>query len=157
VPQIAVVTPYFKKSNDVLLQCHDSVMRQTMPCTHILVADGYPREIFNNAPEALHVTLPRTNADAGNTPRAIGGIAAESYGFDAVAYLDADNRYEPDHLAKLWDAHRQTGHPLVTCKRQFHDPNGNPMPIVEFAEDANTHVDTRCWLILRPAFALLRS
>jgi glycosyltransferase involved in cell wall biosynthesis len=157
VPQIAVVTPYYKEPDDILLQCHDSVLRQTIPCTHILVADGYPRPIFNNAPDLLHITLPRANADVGNTPRALGGIAAESYGFDAVTYLDADNWYEPEHLANLWQAHQQSGHPLVTCKRRFYDPNGIPMPIVEFAEDANTHVDTSCWLIARPAFSMLRA
>jgi len=84
--KIAVVTPYYKENDDVLRQCHLSVVRQSYPCTHILVADGHPKSQFDNEPRTMHITLPQANGDVGNTARAIGGILADAYGFDAVAY-----------------------------------------------------------------------
>jgi hypothetical protein len=89
--KVAVVTPYYKESDDILRQCHESVLRQSYPCMHILVADGHPKALFYGHPKTMHVTLPQANGDQGNTPRTVGGILAEAYGFDAVAYLDADN------------------------------------------------------------------
>jgi len=157
MPRIAVVTPYYRETDEVLRQCHESVLNQTRECTHILVADGHPKAIFDGSPRTLHVPLPASNGDNGNTPRAIGGILAEAYGFDGVAYLDADNWYEPTHIESLLAGHQATGHPLVCCKRQFFTQDGRLLPIREVAEDANQHVDTSCWLVMRPAFPLLRA
>ena len=104
--QVAVVTPYYKENDDILRQCHLSVLRQSYPCTHILVADGHPKPLFDEQPKTMHITLPQANGDMGNRPRAIGGILAESYGFDAVAYLDADNWYDLAHIERLIAAHQ---------------------------------------------------
>ncbi|MDR3521278.1 MAG: hypothetical protein P4L54_06655 [Acidocella sp.] len=150
---IAVVTPYYKEPAEQLLQCHNSVLKQTYPCTHLLVADGFPREV-STPKRTLHVQLPKGNADYGNTPRMIGGLLADSYGFDAVAYLDADNWYAREHLAKLVEAQQSTGAPLVSCKRTFCDIEGRVLPVTEPEEDKFQHVDTNCWLIMRPAFPL---
>ncbi|MGB8364325.1 MAG: glycosyltransferase family 2 protein [Rhizomicrobium sp.] len=155
--RIAVVTPYYKEDRAVLAQCHDSVLHQSYPCDHIAVADGFPSELFEAGPRTLHVKLPKGNDDNGNTPRAIGGILAEAYGYDAVAYLDADNWYEPSHIERLVAAHEKTRAPLICCKRKFFESNGVQIPITEPAEDANSHVDTSCWLVFRPAFSLLRA
>ena len=120
--RIAVVTPYYRESDDILNTCHSSVIRQNYPCTHILVADGHPKSQFREQPKTMHVILPQANADMGNTPRAIGGILADAYGFDAVAYLDADNWYDPAHIEALVGAHEANDQiPLVTCKRRFYD------------------------------------
>ena len=157
MPRIAVITPYYKEPDDILLRCHHSVLRQTIACTHILVADGHPKSLFGESRNTMHITLPMANADNGNTPRALGGIIAESYGFDAVAYLDADNWYEPEHLDKALHEHNLTGNPLVSCKRRFYDFAGAPLVAEDADENANSHVDTSCWLIFRPAFSLLRA
>jgi hypothetical protein len=95
--KIAVVIPYCNEEDDMVNNCHSSVMHQSYPCTHILVADGHPKSQFDEQPKTMHVVLPQANADVGNTPRAIGGILADAYGFDAVAYLDADNWYDSAH------------------------------------------------------------
>ncbi len=153
---IAVITPYYKEPDEQLLQCHNSVLAQTYPCTHILVADGFPKGI-RTPTRTLHVPLPRGNADYGNTPRFIGGVLADSYGFDAVAYLDADNWFEPDHIEKMRASQLETAAPLVCCKRTFRDLDGNVLPVTELEEDSFAHVDTNCWLITRPAFALFKS
>ena len=154
--RIAVVTPYYKEERSILARCRDSVLQQSYPCDLVAVADGFPSELFEGDPRTLHVKLPKANDDVGNTPRAIGGILAEAYGYDAVAYLDADNWYEPSHIERLVAAHEKTRAPLVCSKRKFYDLNGVHMNITEPAEDANRHVDTSCWLVFRPAFSLLR-
>ena len=156
--KIAVVTPYYKENDDILQKCHVSVLSQSYPCTHILVADGHPKSLFDEQPKTMHIILPQANGDMGNTPRAIGGILADAYGFDAVAYLDADNWYDPTHIEGLIAAH-EANHQisLVSCKRRFYDLEGRQLHITEADEDANQHVDTSCWIIFRPAFSLLRA
>lgn len=156
--KVAVVTPYYKERPEVLLKCHESVLGQTYSCKHFLVADGHPNQIFSNVPN--HIILPQANGDNGNTPRAIGGILADSYGYDAVAFLDADNWYEPTHIANLVAAYEHNGTPLVCSKRLFCDTEGRMMAITEESdsgesENARRHVDTSSWLVVRPAFALL--
>jgi hypothetical protein len=153
--KIAVVTPYYQEADEVLLQCHRSVLAQTHPCTHILVADGYAKPIFEPSRHLLHVPLPQANADFGNMPRLIGGLLADSYGFDAVTYLDADNWLEPVHVERLAAAHERSKNPLVACKRTFRHLDGSVLPYTEPAEDRFSHVDSNCWLVTRAAFALL--
>jgi hypothetical protein len=133
-------------------------MQQSYPCTHILVADGHPKPLFYEQPKTMHVVLPQANLDMGNTPRAIGGILADAYGFDAVAYLDADNWYDSAHIECLIKAHEANDQvSLVTSKRRFYDLEGHELHVTEADEDDNQHVDTSCWLIFRPAFSLLRT
>jgi glycosyltransferase involved in cell wall biosynthesis len=153
--KIAVVTPYYQELDDVLLQCHNSVLAQTHPCTHILVADGHAKPIFETSPRTLHLPLPQANADYGNTPRVIGALLADSYGFDAIAFLDADNWFEPVHLERMVAALERGKTPLVSCKRTFRHLDGAVLPCTELEEERFIHVDTNCWLITRPAFSLL--
>jgi glycosyltransferase involved in cell wall biosynthesis len=155
--KVAVITPYYKETEQILRQAHESVLRQTHPCRHFMIADGYPNPAFATSADVEHVTLPLANADNGNTPRAFGGLLAKSYGFDAVAYLDADNWFEPTHIEQMVAEHLRTKAPLIGCKRQFCDLDGKLMPITEPDEDANRHVDTSCWLVFRPAFAMLQT
>lgn len=152
--RVAVVTPYHRESDDILRQCHESVSRQTLECHHVLVADGFGRDFFDAAPRTRHVRLPQAHDDNGNTPRAIGGVLADRQGFDAVVYLDADNWYEPGHVEAMI-AGLRPGRPLVACKRNFVDAGGQPLGVREHEEELHRHVDTSCWLIARPAFALL--
>src|SRR5262245_29413636 len=84
--KIAVVTPYYNEDDDILNNCHSSVIHQSYPCTHFLVADGHPKPQFHAQPKTMHVILPQANADMGNTPRAVGGILAEAYGFLITHY-----------------------------------------------------------------------
>jgi hypothetical protein len=155
--KVAVVTPYHRETEAVLMRCHDSVRRQTHPCTHIMVADGHAISVFDHMQGLLHVTLPVANADYGNTPRAIGGLLAEAYGFDAVAWLDADNWYDAHHIEKmLITATVHQGAQLVSCRRRFYDIYQRDLNITEAAEDLGSHVDTNCWFVLRSGFSLLR-
>src|SRR3989344_8281647 len=106
--KVAVITPYFNILDEWLLQCHRSVKSQTHPCTHILVADGRAKDIVNSL-EAQHILLPVNYRDYGDTPRGVGSILAIGQGFDAIAYLDADNWYYPEHIASMVAAHKESG------------------------------------------------
>ncbi len=102
--KVAVVSAYYKESSQVLQRCIDSVAGQTHRCTHFLVSDGHPQAIVDVQP-VRHVKLGASHGDYGDTPpRAIGSMLAIREGFDAIAYLDADNFFLRDHIKVMVDA-----------------------------------------------------
>src|ERR1700722_9337974 len=93
---IAVITPFFRTPSGWFQQCLDSVARQTTACTHVVVCDGSPLPSDVKMTDAVQiVTLPKPHGDFGNAARAIGSVSAVCRGFDAIAYLDSDNWFEP--------------------------------------------------------------
>lgn len=152
-PRIAVLTPYFQESLELLERCHKSVRLQTLPCEHVLVADGFPRAELDSWP-VRHIRLPTPSRNFGDTPRRIAGDAAIEAGFDAVAYLDADNWLRPRHIESLFACHLARGTPICHSARTLHRVDGTLMPI--FTRGDNTlHVDTSCLLVTAGAFDLL--
>ena len=151
--KVAVVTPYYKESLEVLRNCHESVARQRYPCLHVMVSDGNPRPELASWP-IDHVTLPRPHDDIGSTPRLIGSYHAIGLGFDAVAFLDADNWYREDHIESLVRLHQTTGAGLVSSSRMLTRLDGSvmgPCPI----SDPGTFVDTNCMMVTRAGFRVL--
>ncbi len=155
--KVAVVSPYYKEAPELLDRCNRSVQAQTHPCTHFMVADGHPVSLFDGRERTEHIVLPHPNGDYGNTPRAIVSLLAAAYGYDAVAFLDADNWFEPDHIEGLIACQQQTGAAAVTARRRFFGIYDEPLPITEAMEEENRHVDTSCWLVFRPAFSLFNA
>jgi glycosyltransferase involved in cell wall biosynthesis len=154
--KIAVVTPYCREDPQTLRRCIDSVRAQTLPCIHYLVADGNPNPLILASTATLrHLVLPVAHGDFGGVARVLGSLAAARDGCDAVAWLDADNWYRPDHLESLRQCHEATGKPLCASWRSMHRPDGSLMPIDPEQEIRGDHVDTNCWLVTRPAFDLL--
>ena len=142
--KLAVVTPYHKESPETLWRCHQSVLSQTVSCTHILVSDGHPLPIIDQW-EARHIRLPYEHGDYGDMAKSVGAMEAYVQGFDGIAFLDADNWYRPDHLKKATDRHRQSKSDVVVTYRYFCDPNETPL-----AQDLNTNgvefADTNCMI-----------
>jgi hypothetical protein len=153
--EVAVITPFHKTPPEIFRQCRESVENQTRRCTHLVIADGPPLPDFAAGPGRMLAVLPRANADYGNTPRAIGGILADSYGFDAVAMVDDDNWLEPNHVESMLATQAATGAALVACQRVFRHLDGSVLPMTEPPEDDFRHVDSNCWLVMRKAFPLL--
>lgn len=151
--RIAVVTPYYKEDDAVLRQCHDSVLAQTVPCTHVLVADGFAKPVVDEW-DVRHMVLPDGHRDGGNIPRVLGGVSALNHGFDAVAFLDADNWYQPDHLERMIDLHHATGAAVCTASRSMHRFDGTFM-FDDDKNDGRTHVDTSCYFLTRAAGGVL--
>jgi glycosyltransferase involved in cell wall biosynthesis len=151
--KVAVVTPYYQEPQDWLIQCHESVANQSYPCTHIMVADGYPNELVARL-GVLHIPLPRRHRDYGDTPRAIGSLSAISLGFDAIAYLDADNWYYPEHIASLVELHQKTGAAVCSSTRHFYRTDGSLVGLCLNC-DGETTVDTSCLFLTQAAFAIV--
>ena len=148
--KICVVTPYFQENIEWLLQAHASVKSQTMAARHILVCDGAePAQIPDF--QGTHIVLQLNYRDYGNTPRLIGSYNAMAQDADAIAFLDADNWYYPDHLAYLMDIAARTQLEAVASSRMLHRLDGTPMikcPTV----DGQSYIDTSCLVVMRPAF-----
>jgi hypothetical protein len=149
---VAVVTPYCREDLATLRRCHESVLAQTYPCRHVMVADGHPRPEIDGW-DVLHVRLERAHADYGDTPRASGGERALAAGCDAIAYLDADNSYRTHHVESLVHRRQATGAPVVFTGRTVHFPDGRMLPGVD-PEDGRTHIDTNCLFLAGDALAM---
>lgn len=151
--KIAVVTPYHKETEAELRQCHESVLNQTVACTHFMVADGFPRDVIDGW-DVRHIRLPVAHGDGGNCARAVGSMAAVAEEFDAIAFLDADNWYAPDHLETLLALQEETGAEVCFARRNMHRVDGSYMFEDESRVGVNL-VDTSCYLVTRPAFPTL--
>lgn len=150
--KVAVVTPYWRTPMEWLRQCHESVRAQTYPCTHFLVADGEPLAEVDSWP-AEHIRLSTCHADNGDTPRAIGSLDAIGQGYDAIAYLDSDNWFLPDHVESLIRLHRDTGAAVCFSHRYYCRLDGSVMGYCKDS-DGETFADTSAMLFTRKAFFL---
>lgn len=149
--RVAVVTPYHRESPAVLRACLESVAGQTHPCTHFLVADGHPQD---PGPGVEHFVLPHEHRDNGNTPRAVGALSAMNRGFDAIAFLDADNWYYPTHVAAMVARHRASGAVVCTAARTIHRLDGTLL-FDDRESNGEDHCDTSCLFLTRAAFRTL--
>jgi len=98
------------------------------------------------------IHLPRAHQDTGNAGRAVGSVTAICQGFDALAYLDSDNWYEPTHLETLVALQRATQAAVCSSARNLYGPDGTLLgrcPEV----DGQHFVDTNCLFLTAPAFA----
>lgn len=151
--RVAVVTPYFKPNPNWLAQCHDSVNRQTHVCTHIMVSDGAGPPPLKSFSGQL-IELSHNHADFGDTPRAIGAASAVAQEFDAIAFLDADNWYLPDHIETLVALQRSTGAAVCTSSRVLHDLEGVLLGACP-ESNGQDFADTNCLFFARTGFRLV--
>jgi len=148
--KICVVTPYYQESIEWLVQAHASVRSQTIEARHIWFVTGRRRRQFRTS-RARTSCCGGTIGDYGNTPRLIGCYNAITQDADAIAFLDADNWYYPDHLGSLSALAANTQLDAVASARMLHRLDGTPMmkcPTV----DGTNYIDTSCLLVFRPAF-----
>jgi len=156
---VAIITPYFQEDRGTLERCLASVRAQTVPCTHWLVADGHAQPWLDDA-AVRHLKLDRAHGDFGNTPRAVGGILAASEGFDAIAFLDADNWLDPGHVeacittAAAAAAQGEEADYIVARRRLVRD-DGSVLPVQTDDDRDGSHVDTNCYFLLPGAFHTL--
>jgi glycosyltransferase involved in cell wall biosynthesis len=151
--RVAVVTPYYQETPETLAKCCDSVRNQTYACTHVLVADGHPQQRIATS-GALQIVLPAAHHDNGNTARMIGAISAMNQGFSAIAFLDADNWYEPNHIARMVALHRRTQADVCTAGRMIVREDGSPM-FVDWESNGVDFTDTSCLWLTGQALSLV--
>jgi starch synthase len=147
--RVAVVTPFHREPTAWLEACQRSVARQTHACTHVLVGDA---ATVQPPLPALVIPLPQGAQDWGDTPRAVGAMYAAGLGFDAIAFLDADNTFDAEHIASLVALHQQTGAVVLSARRRLVSLDGQPMANC-LSSDGEAFCDTNCLMVMRPAFA----
>lgn len=152
--RVAVVTPLYRPHVDWLRKCLLSVAEQTYPCDHFLVNDG--DDSFD--PSALAVAsysrIPGPHEDYGNAARAVGSVLAIAGGFDAIAFLDADNWYEPTHIQSLLALQQETGAGICTAGRNLVGMDGELLGRCPEC-DGERFVDTSSLIIFRDAFEVI--
>lgn len=159
--RVAIITPYHKEPRLTLARCVDSVHAQchttrVREVAHLVVADGHPQDWLDGS-GVRHLRLDRSHGDYGNTPRSVGALLAASEGFDAIAFLDADNWLEADHVESCVDALYGAAEPVdyVVARRRLVRDDGSVMPILP-GDDLNfEHVDTSCYFLTWSAFHTL--
>lgn len=150
--KIAVITPYYKEPLAIIRRAHDSVLNQTHATDHILVSDGFARDEID-AWGAVHIRLPN-HADYGDTPRIVGAASAASRRYDAILLLDADNWFEPDHVAAMVATAQRTLADVVTCSRRLRRLDGSVLGDCLESDGAHFN-DTNCYLLTRKAFPVM--
>jgi hypothetical protein len=156
--RIAVVTPYFKESADVLCRCLVSVQSQGMPVDHVLVADGHAQYWIEDQSRVTHIELRKGAADFGDTPRSVGFVVAMRREYDIIQFLDADNILMPGHFDAVLSHFRgipESEYPdLVVARRQMLRPDGSVLGMAIDEDEALKHIDTSCYVFYRTAFHL---
>jgi len=162
---IIVVTPFHQEEPEILAQCMRSVHDARfppVPVRHLLVADGgdvgravramnlaqLPTSAFPHV-----ISLPVAHRDYGNVARGIGAIDALSRGATALAFLDADNWFEPGHLLELSALARRTEAPICTASRIICRVDGSPM-FRDSESDGERHADTSALFLTNSAMHL---
>lgn len=152
--RVAIITPYYQESLEKLARCHQSVLGQTIACTHFLISDGLKRpEVASWV--ARHIEIGACHRDNGNTPRGVGAICAMNEGYDVILFLDADNWYSDDHVASVLYTHLASGAEVVFSDRFVVFPDGAVIDEPDPEDSSRLHVDTSCMAIFAPAFRSL--
>ncbi len=150
--RVAVVTSTFNTRTKWLDQCHESVIGQTVPCTHFIVNDGGDRQGVERHFETAQILhIPGPHQDGGNAARAMGGMEAICDRYDAITYLDSDNWYAPTHIETLVGLAASTGASVISSGRVLYTPEGE---LLGDCPEINPEffIDASCMLFTKPAF-----
>jgi glycosyltransferase involved in cell wall biosynthesis len=152
--KVAVITPYHNEHLALIERAHASVRGQTVPCLHVLVADGPGREDVATL-EGRHLVLGTSHGDNGNTPRSLGALLAMNEGFTCIAFLDADNWFSPTHIETAIRAREEGNLEVVFSQRHIVFPDGQRLLTPPLEESDGSHVDTSCMVLFASAFSAL--
>jgi glycosyltransferase involved in cell wall biosynthesis len=152
--RIAVVTPYFQEDRETLKRCIDSVMAQSVPVDHVLVADGHPQAWVETYDHVDHLVLCKSSADYGDTPRSLGFLLAMRRDYDIIQFLDADNILFEGHFENVLTGFATTGADLLIARRYMLRPDGSIINWKVEEDEKLRHVDTSCFVFSRNAFTV---
>ncbi len=152
--RVAIVTPYYRIEPEKLQRCCESVATQTWPCDHFLVADGEPQTLPTGL-NLTHVVLPFNVGNTGATPRALGAQLAMVQGYDAVAFLDADNWFDASHIEQAVTAMEAENADVVFARRHLVFADGEVLQANDPQDVMDGHVDTNCYVLSKRVAYLL--
>ena len=153
--KVAVITPYWNEPINVIDECISSVRDQTINCTHFIVSDGNPKDI-KETNNLIHIKLPLNVNNCGATPRGLGAQIAFNMGFDVVAFLDADNTFDSQHLAEAVGLFAKNDLDVVFAKRRIYFPDGKQLTKEDPQDASGAHVDTNCIVLSKKAAYLAK-
>jgi hypothetical protein len=151
--KVAVITAYAKEPLETLQKCIASVKAQTVSCTHILVADGFANDVIaqQSGENLLHIALPE---NIGFNQCGVGVELAFALGFEAVAILDADNWYEPDHIETSLLSINDKNADVVFARRKVVFPDGEVLSVEDPQDNTGAFADTNCMVLTNKVAAL---
>lgn len=124
----AIITSYYHESRETLERCIESIRAQSVPTTHILVADGAPVDWIDGIPGVRHLRLDRPHEKHRMAPVAIGATLAAGEEFDAIGFVDADTTIDEDYT--------ETCSALAEREYQLHFVLAEAHAVSEHAADA---------------------
>jgi len=149
--KIAVITAYCSDDFAYIDRCIRSVRDQSTQATHFVVADGCDVPLSNAQLAGVNILrIPIRHHDYGNTPRFVGSHLAIEKGFEAIAFLDADNWYHTDHLSSLVSLHRSTDALIGASQRIICAVDGTPIGLC-LLSGTPIFADTSCMMFFRNA------
>ena len=144
-----VISPYYQEPQRTMEDMILSVARQTVPVYHTLIADGFPMTWFDHYLGVRNLKNTEHYHDWGNNPRALAMMS--EYGAAFIAFLDADNLYDPDHIATCLETKRMNPDcDFVVARERFLRPTKDGGWVVSSAkpEPPEEHCDTSCFFLL---------
>lgn len=152
--RVAVVTPYYREDEAVLRACLDSVKAQTIPCRHVMHADGYPVPYIGEY-DVDHIVSSKPHRDNGNFGRGIGALHAFQQDCDYVAFLDADNWLAPNHCESLVATLERTGAHVAASGRAICSLSGEVMLPFDPTSDGVSFADTSTLMVRKTLMPLM--
>jgi glycosyltransferase involved in cell wall biosynthesis len=120
--RVSVVIPAYNAAGTIC-RAVDSVLRQTYPASEILIID-------DGSPDAVEAVLEAYRDRITLIKKTNGGAAsARNLGIDCaagnlIAFLDADDYWEPQKLARHVDLYERYPDLGLSCSRYFSEPPG---------------------------------
>ncbi|HEL1586658.1 TPA: glycosyltransferase family 2 protein [Streptococcus suis] len=129
IPLVSVIIPMYNAEKFIQETLH-SVLAQTYPAFEVIVVDDRSNDDSVLLVEAMIETESRirflqNKVNAGVAVARNAGVAAARGRF--ISFLDADDLWLPNKLAKQVDFMLQQGHAFTFSSYQFADENGRPI------------------------------
>ena len=151
--KIAVVMPYYKENSDELSIAHESVLRQDIQVTHIMVADGHPNPVVATW-DCQHIVLPSAHRDAGNFARGVGALHAFQSGAEYLCFLDADNWLETNHVSSLYQVVSKSHADIGVSRRMLRRLDRSILDPFDWESDGVRFADTGTVMLSRSAIEI---
>jgi hypothetical protein len=172
--KVAVLTPFRDEPADWLEVAAASVRTQVRPpniaeIRHLMIFDGPESELPNWRAETEQVIcVGRRSNNVGQTPRLMGAqYAVDQWDSDILFFLDADDAFEPTHVARLVLAASASNAGLImaptfrcTIELERYPAQGANYilgPSKRHLGGAQIYISTSSSALNRPAFAVLPS
>lgn len=154
-PRVSVITPTWQRHDSLLNRCIPSVQAQTYrDVEHVVVSDGPDPELASKTADAwleaalrepipVHMDSLPVHSYAvrwGHNARLRGIEMAQG---DIIAWLDDDNAFRPDHLAKCVQALDESGAQFTYTQAAFHGRGtGGTWYVVGITPPSYAQIDT---------------